>query len=251
MAGSTTGSQQGTMGPRGFLLDLDATLISGGRVLPGVLGALAALGDRFAIVSNNAEHTPALLAARLADMGFAVPADRLILAGAVAVELVARERPGSKLMLLAPEALREHARALGLGLVSRAPDTVLVGRDVDFSYSRLTAAAAAVAEGADFILAAPDLAHRGAAGFPVPEPGSLAAAISACAGVPPLRIVGKPEPLLFRLGLQRLGLPARDVLMIGDNTETDGRGAAAAGILFLQVRPDRPFNTDLLASELA
>lgn len=226
--------------PRGFLLDLDATLISGSMPLPGAREMLSALEGRFVIVSNDAEHTPEDLAAHLATVGLRIPVDRLLLAGAVAVELIARERPGSRILLLAPSALRRLARRLGLVLDSRDPETVLVGRDRDFSYQRLESAAAAVAAGAYFVLAAPDLAHRGPGGEPVPEPGALAAAISACAGIAPQRIVGKPEPLLFRLGLRRLGVAADEAMMIGDNLETDGRGAAAAQIPFLHVRPGMP-----------
>ncbi len=39
----------------------------------------------------------------------------------------------------------------------------------------------------------------------------------------------KPDPRIFRIALERLALPAADVLMVGDNAHDDG-GAAALGI---------------------
>jgi HAD superfamily hydrolase (TIGR01549 family) len=42
--------------------------------------------------------------------------------------------------------------------------------------------------------------------------------------------VRKPDPRIFEEALGRLGIAADDALHVGDNAETDGAGAAAAGI---------------------
>jgi ribonucleotide monophosphatase NagD (HAD superfamily) len=41
-----------------FLVDLDGTLVHGRDLLPGARDLLHWGGDRFAVVSNDAEHTP-------------------------------------------------------------------------------------------------------------------------------------------------------------------------------------------------
>ncbi len=46
--------------------------------------------------------------------------------------------------------------------------------------------------------------------------------------------VQKPDPLIFRIACERLGLAPHEVLMVGDSAEADG-GAAAIGCGFLQV----------------
>lgn len=48
--------------------------------------------------------------------------------------------------------------------------------------------------------------------------------------------VAKPDPAIFRFALDRLGLPAREVLMVGDRGAWDG-AAAAIGITTLVVPP--------------
>ncbi len=45
----------------------------------------------------------------------------------------------------------------------------------------------------------------------------------------------KPDPRLFRHACQHLGVPPEEALMVGDRDETDGAGARAAGLNFLQV----------------
>lgn len=221
----------------GYLIDLDGTLVTGGRPIDGAARLLDAVAGRFAIVSNDAEHTPDGLARALETAGLRVPPDRLVLAGAVAIETLARSRPNARVMVLASPALQAYAEALGLRLSSRASDVVLVGRDRAFSYDRLGAAARDVAAGAELWVSCPDGSHRGPDGEPVPEAGALGTAISAVSGIAAHRVIGKPHPLLFEIGCGRLNLTPKQVVVIGDNPSTDGAGAAGLGIPFVMVRP--------------
>jgi ribonucleotide monophosphatase NagD (HAD superfamily) len=43
-------------------------------------------------------------------------------------------------------------------------------------------------------------------------------------------VAGKPEPPCYLLAAERLGLPPREVLAIGDRLDTDIAGAHAAGM---------------------
>src|SRR5207245_240944 len=42
-------------------------------------------------------------------------------------------------------------------------------------------------------------------------------------------VVGKPARAFFELALRELGLPAGETLVVGNDIDADGRGAAAAG----------------------
>ena len=59
---------------RGYLVDLDGTLMSGGRPLAWAQDLLAAIEGRFVIVSNDAEHTSLQLAAQIQPFGGTQPA---------------------------------------------------------------------------------------------------------------------------------------------------------------------------------
>ena len=48
--------------------------------------------------------------------------------------------------------------------------------------------------------------------------------------------VEKPDPRIFSLALDKIGMKADDVVMIGDDPQEDGAGAAEAGIPFLLCR---------------
>lgn len=215
-----------------MLCDLDGCLAAGNVLLPGARELAALAGDRLVVLSNNSTHLPADLAALLARQGLALPAERIVLAGAAAIEVMACEAPRAAVMLLASPALRSFAADLALWLTTDPAEAeiVLLCRDLDFSFAALGRAAEALHRGARLVVANPDLTHPGAHGLPVPETGALLAALLACAPHAVPRVIGKPEPDLFRLALRRLGADAGDAVMIGDNPTTDGAGAARLGI---------------------
>ncbi len=219
----------------GYLIDLDGTLLSGASLLPGAVSFLSQLRAPFVILSNDSEHVPQQIAAIFRKSGLPLGRRDVVLSGAVAVEIIAARSPGARMMLLGSPALAVLAQKLGLRLDTAHPDIVLVARDRSFSFAKLAAAAKAVQRGAHVVLACPDTSHPGPNGEPVPEVGALAAALFACVGPVPHEVIGKPEPTLFRIGCERLGIAPAQCLMIGDNPLTDGAGASRAGIGFCQV----------------
>lgn len=220
---------------RGYLVDLDGTLVSGSTVLPGAEALVEMFGDRCVLVSNNAEHVPQQLARRLARLKLRLPAERIVLAGTAALDMIARERPGARLMLLGSQALSTYGQRAGLRIVSSDPDVVFLARDRGFTYAKLESAANAVRAGAQLVVANPDRVHPGVSGKVVPETGALLQALLACSGPVPARFVGKPEPALFKAGLAILGVEAEHAVMIGDNAATDGAGAERLGIRYIPV----------------
>jgi 4-nitrophenyl phosphatase len=63
----------------------------------------------------------------------------------------------------------------------------------------------------------------------LPGCGALVRAVAVAAGVEPV-VVGKPEPPLFRIALERLGLPAEATAMVGDSLASDIRGGHRVGM---------------------
>jgi HAD superfamily hydrolase (TIGR01450 family) len=215
---------------RGFLVDLDGTLIRTDQAVEGAIEFMRRFGDRSVVLSNNSSDTERDLSRRLSAIGFNIDAPRIVLAGVETIDAVARRWPGARVHMLADPGIVEIACARGLRPVDDAPDVVVVMRTERFDYALLMQAANAVRDGARFVAANPDLAHPGPGGRLVPETGALTAAIAAAAGRGPDLVIGKPAPHLFHRGLSLLGLPPDEVLMIGDNPLTDAAGAAAAGL---------------------
>lgn len=220
---------------RAVLCDLDGCLVSGETVLPGAQGLIERAGARLMVLSNNSTDTAASLSARLARGGLVVAPERMVLAGVAAIDLVARRSPGARVFVCGSGATVGYAIESGLQADEKTPEYVILTRDTGFSYGRLQAVLGYLKRGARLVVANADATHPGADGVPVPETGALLAAVRECLPALRFEVVGKPQPALFRAALDRLGVSPGEAVLIGDNPATDGAGAKAAGVDFIQI----------------
>ena len=104
---------------------------------------------------------------------------------------------------------------------------VIAGMDRNLTYDKLKTATLLLRSGVPFIGTNPDLTFPTPDGL-VPGAGSILAALTAASDVSPI-IVGKPEPLMYQMALERLNIPAEQALVVGDRPETDIAGAQQIG----------------------
>lgn len=216
---------------RGILLDWDGCVAIENRIVPQAIELILSHRDKVAIVSNNSSALPHDFVEILQHHGITLAIDRIILAGAEAMLAVSSEK-SARVYLLASQRMQNYASDLGIVLDDQAPDIVVLMRDDTFSYEKLALAANALLSGARLVVANTDLSHPGAGRRVVPETGALLAALMACTGNADMgwQQIGKPGPTLFSKACMALGVKASDAVMIGDNPQTDGEGAALAGI---------------------
>ena len=70
----------------------------------------------------------------------------------------------------------------------------------------------------------------------LPGCGAIVEAVATAAGLRPI-VVGKPEPPLFELALQRMGLGVDEAAMVGDSVDSDVRGARRVGMTAVLFAP--------------
>ncbi|MGY9048738.1 hypothetical protein P775_14085 [Puniceibacterium antarcticum] len=227
-----------------FLCDLDGCLISGSTVLPGAQALLDYAGERLIILSNNSTDTPHTLSARLKQLGLKAPPQRIVLAGTTALDHLGQTAE-LRIRLYGSGALRAYAKDLGLLLDDVTPTHILLTRDESFGYGELREIVRSLSQGAQLYVANTDESHPGADHVPVPETGSLLAAILSILPDLTYTVIGKPEAALYHAALARLGVGVRRVLTIGDNPKTDAAGAARLGLDCALIGPNHGEWSDL------
>jgi 4-nitrophenyl phosphatase/NagD protein len=115
----------------------------------------------------------------------------------------------------------------GLALDAETPECVVLGFDRTLTYAKLETATRLIRRGVRFIATHPDKVCPTETGY-IPDCGAIIALLETATGVSPL-VVGKPEPLLVEMALERLGLAASEVAVVGDRLYTDVAMAARAG----------------------
>ncbi|WP_299809382.1 HAD-IIA family hydrolase [uncultured Roseibium sp.] len=223
-----------------ILCDLDGCLIAEARLLPGAQAFVRDAANRLSIVSNNSADTGTTLSGKLKAIGLDLPAERIFLAGELAVRSVAAERPGAQVLVFAEPPLQRLATDLGLKDADDQADVIVLGRDTSFTLTCLERALRLLDKGAELVLTNPDLSHPNGDGRPVPETGSLFAAFRACEPDIPARVFGKPEPFLIEAALNHAGVAASDSVFVGDNAATDGAAAIRADLDFIHLVAHAP-----------
>jgi HAD superfamily hydrolase (TIGR01450 family) len=222
-------------GVRGFVFDLDGCVWQGNTLNPGAGETLTALHDAgrgVAFLTNNSRATAATVQARLHALGLTFA--RHCLTPLEIIGHVIRERFGvSRVLVMGAPEMAAMIAAAGHDVLEmkdhRSASVVAVGNDFDLSYDRLAAAARAAAAGAPLVTPNLDPRLPIEGGDFLPGCGAIVQAVCAAAGVKPI-VIGKPEPPLFRLALDRLGVAAADSAMVGDSREADIVGARAVGM---------------------
>lgn len=228
---------------RGLLLDWDGCAAAGNRPHDEALAFIVRHRSKLAIVSNNSSQTPEEISEVLAKAGVEFPSARIFLAGMEALARAARI-PGARTLVLGTTRMKALARRMGIQLVHDDAEVVVLLRDTKFTYSKLERAVQSAAGGARLIVSNPDTTHPGTDGLLIPETGALLAAITACVDIPPenIQVIGKPAGFLFERACAALEIPHHAALMIGDNPDTDVRGARNLGMPSVLMAPGSPLS---------
>ena len=99
------------------------------------------------------------------------------------------------------------------------PDYVVVGETTGYNYEMIIKATQLINQGAKLIATNSDLTGPSDRGI-IPACRALVAPIELATGVAAY-FIGKPNPLMMRTGLKKLGVHSGDAVMIGDRMDTD------------------------------
>ncbi len=250
---------------RGLMSDVHGVLYTHPRALPGSVEAVRRLveaGFPHVFLTNSTQFPRSWILRTLREMGFALE-DRELLTAAQAAGGVLAERGWRRIGWLAvpelAEDLPEAVPVLPESDDAGPVDAVLVGDIGDrFTYRSLNRAFRWLQEGAALIGLARNRYYQTQAGLTL-DSGPFLKLLEEAAESEAL-VVGKPSPAFFRAGLRRLGVPAGEAAMVGDDLAADVHPAMDLGLTGIQVRTGkfRPGSyraaarrADLLVDDLA
>lgn len=233
-----------------ILLDAYGVLITHDGAMPGAAALVRRLhetGAAYLVLTNDASRSPRASAERYAEMGLPIPADRVITSGSLLRPYLEENGlTGARCMVLGTGDSVRYVEDAGGVVVPTDPDAdaeCLVVCD-ERGYPLRESLDAAITllyrridrgEGVRLVLPNPDLVYPAGDGRFGFTAGAVATLLEA--GLrrryphrEDLRFerLGKPHPLIFEEAMRRLG--TRKVVLVGDQLDTDIRGAAECGI---------------------
>jgi len=224
---------------KGFIIDIDGVV---GRstepIEEGVRGVLKLLdaGKKVVFVSNNSTRSRRILLERLESFGIPVSEKDIISATYATANFIAKEKRGAKVFTTGEAGLVEELINAGLNLVNyQDAEYLVVGSNRNLDYNLMTKALRCCLKGARYIATNPDKIFPSDDG-PTPGTGLIIGALYWMTGRIPDVVIGKPSKAIMLEALERLGLRAEDVVVVGDQIEVDvvaGKRIGASTLLVL------------------
>jgi len=201
---------------------MDGVIYHGRRLLDGALEFVEWLQrerKKYLFLTNNSAYSPRQLRDRFAQMGLSVAEDHFMTSALATASFLRSQKPNARVFMIGDTGLAEALEEAGLVLTEEEPDYVIVGETRQYRYALIEKAIRFVVSGARLIGTNPDLTGPGEDGI-VPACRALIAPIEMASGRQAYYI-GKPNPLIMRESLRRLGARREETMIIGDRMDTD------------------------------
>lgn len=206
----------------GFICDMDGVIYHGNHLLPGVpefVNWLKSENKNFLFLTNSSERSPKELQQKLKRLGLDVDESHFYTSALATATFLASQCPHGSAYVIGEPGLINALYDVGFSMNEVNPDYVVIGDTRAYSFEKIELATFLVNKGAKLIGTNPDLTGPTEKGF-VPATKALTAPIELATGMQAY-FVGKPNPLMMRHALKKLGCRAEETAIIGDRMDTD------------------------------
>lgn len=207
---------------KGFICDMDGVIYHGNKLLPGVKKFVDWLKNekkQFIFLTNSSERTPKELQEKLSRLGISVDRSHFYTSALATAAFLASQKSKGSAYIIGEAGLINALYNVGYTMNNVDPDYVVIGESKSYSYERIAHAVNLVLKGAKLIGTNPDVTGPVENGI-APATKALIAPIELATGKNAY-FVGKPNPLMMRIALKKLGLRREESIIVGDRMDTD------------------------------
>lgn len=255
-------------GIRHVALDMDGTIYMGMSLFDYTkpfLARLKQMGITYSFLTNNPSTSIADYLKKLAGMGIEATADEMYTTALATIDYIKRHLPEAKrLFILGTPSMTSEFVNAGFEVAEDSaddrPDAVVVAFDKTLSYDRLCRAAWWIHQGLPYVATNPDKVCPTDQPTVLVDCGSICKCLEHATSRQPDITLGKPDPNMLSGIMQRYGLRADEIAMVGDRIYTDVQmafNAGAFGVLVLSgettldIVAAAPRKPDLTADSIA
>ena len=216
-----------------FLLDMDGTIYLDNNLFDGTLDFLEyvkSCGGRYIFLTNNSSKGVDAYVKKLEGLGISATAeDFLTSTDATVCHL--KEKGYKKIYALGTKSFISQLKAEGLYTVETLEegiDCLCISNDTELTFKKLEDACILLGRGVDYIATNPDWVCPTSYGY-VPDCGSFAEMLYRATKRRP-KFIGKPEPDMAHLAMEKAGFSREETVLMGDRLYTDIACGVNAGI---------------------
>ena len=235
-----------------FLLDMDGTIYLDNDLFDGVtdfLEHVKTIGGKYIFLTNNSSKSVDKYIEKLVSLGISSTAEDF-LTSTDATILYLNKKTYKKIYALGTTSFKEQLRAAGLPITDTLEDGIdclCMGFDTELTFQKLEDACILLDRGVDYIATNPDWVCPTWYGY-VPDCGSVSEMLYNATKRRPT-FIGKPQPTMALLAMEKTGFTPEETVLIGDRLYTDIACGVNAGINTIFVLSGEGTMEDLDKSE--
>lgn len=216
-----------------FLLDMDGTIYLDDYLFDGVLDFLnhiKNINGRYMFLTNNSSKSVDKYIEKLARLGISTTSEDF-LTSTDATILYLSNKNYKKIYALGTESFKEQLKEAELPITDKLDDEIdclCMGFDTELTFQKLEDACILLGRGIDYIATNPDLVCPTWYGY-VPDCGSVSQMLYNATNRKP-KFIGKPEPEMINLAVEKSGFTKEEAIIFGDRLYTDIASGYNAGI---------------------
>lgn len=236
-----------------FLLDMDGTIYLDDDLFEGVTDFLAhikAIGGKYLFLTNNSSKSVTKYIEKLKNLGIAATEDDF-LTSTDATIVYLKPKNYKKIYAFGTTSFKEQLRAANLPITDNLEDDIdclLLGFDTELTFKKLEDACILLNRGVDFVATNPDLVCPTWYGS-VPDCGSVSEMLFNATKRRP-KFIGKPQPEMALLSVEKTGFKNTQTALIGDRLYTDIACGVNADVISVFVLSGEGTLEDLKTSDV-
>lgn len=207
---------------KAYCLDLDGTVYKGKTPIKEAVEFIHYLQEKGIapfFVTNNSSMTQKQLQLKLAIMDIHTDTEHIITSSIAAANYIDEHFYGKSVFMIGESGLQEALDSKQIKRTEDIAEVVVMGIDHEINYEKFAVACLSVRAGAAFISTNSDHAFPSERGF-LPGNGAFTKLVEHSTGVDAL-FMGKPQPFMLELIQKQYGFGKEEMVMIGDNYQTD------------------------------
>ncbi len=216
-----------------FLLDMDGTIYLDEQLFDGVqefLQYIKDIGGKYMFLTNNSSKSVDSYINKLERLGIQATADDF-LTSANATVLHLQKKTYKKIYAFGTTSFKEQLRSADLPITDKLEndiDCLCMAFDTELTFQKLEDACILLNRGVDYIATNPDWVCPTWYGS-VPDCGSVSEMLYNATKRRPI-FIGKPQPAMALLAMEKTGFSKEETAIIGDRLYTDIACGVNAGI---------------------
>ena len=187
-------------------------------------------------MTNNSSKSVQAYIEKLANLGISAQYDDFITSSQATAYYLQKYYPGAALYVCGTESLKEELRSQGFTVTENidAVECIVMGFDTELTFQKLHDVSYLLStRQLPYVATNPDYVCPTEFGS-VPDCGSVCDMIYNATGKRPV-VIGKPEPLMPKLAMEKFGVSQKETVVIGDRIYTDIKSGLNAGTVTMLV----------------